>query len=212
MKTRELSPKELDSIHRLFELSYEKANHSYLDKSLSRLSYIALAYHGKALTCFAVGDVIESIIPGMRDSQIIHAGGISCIAPEFRRRGLFRKLQMFIAAGTGKIKSDSNVITCGRMAHPASSRVISSYPGAIPKYGVVLSEWHKEMGVFLAELYGAVIDPDTFVVRGEGSPIGYPKVNVVATAEEWALFKNVDRDRGDSLLFVAWYPDKPEEW
>jgi hypothetical protein len=212
LKSRDLSPSELDSVHKLFGLSYEAANHSYLERSFSKLRYIALAYYEEELVCFAVGDVIECFIPRMTDPQIVHAGGLSCISHGFRRKGLFRNLQMLIAERTGLIRPDSRVIMCGRMAHPASSRVLSSYPGAVPKHGVALSPWQKEVGMSLAGLYGAQIDPETFIVKGEGSSIGYPKVRIVATDEEWSLFKNVDRDRGDSLLFVAWYPDPPRGW
>jgi hypothetical protein len=212
VKTFDLSAAELDSVHKLFGLSYEKPNHAYLNKSLAQLSYVALAYRGKKIVCFAVGDVIESSVPGISGPQIIHMGGISCISPDFRRMGLFRNLQMLIADETGLIKPDTRVITCGRMAHPASARIITSFPGAIPKNGVILSGWQKEVGVCLSGLYGATIDAETFVVKGDGTPIGYPKVDIVATDEEWELFEKVDRDRGDSLLFVAWYPHAPEGW
>ena len=83
----------------------------------------------------------------------------------------------------------------------------------IPKYGVPLSDWHKEVGLRVAELYGIHIDPETLVVIGDGTPCGYPKLTYddLTEAEKW-LFKDVNRDRGDSLLGITWLPEAPRGW
>jgi len=89
---------------------------------------------------------------------------------------------------------------------------MSQSKSTIPKYGTPLSDWHKEVALKVAELYHVTIDPETLVVIGSGSPTGYPKMTYDATDEEKALFKNVNRDRGDSLLGITWFPDAPEGW
>ena len=56
-------------------------------------------------------------------------------------------------------------------------------------------------------------NPQTFAVRGSGVPIGYPVVDMGDVAPgEWEVFRDVNRDRGDSLLGIAWTPDPPEGW
>ena len=101
---------------------------------------------------------------------------------------------------------------CGRMAHPASFRAMNRSPAVIPKHGVPLSDWQKEVGLCVAGLYGVNLDPETMVVIGSGVPIGYPIIEQDVTEEEWLLFKTVNRDRGDSLLGITWSPDAPEGW
>ncbi len=75
-----------------------------------------------------------------------------------------------------------------------------------------MSDWHKEMGLRVAELYGVPLDPETLVVIGEGAPIGYPNLDCEVAEEEWVPFEKVNRDRGDALLGIFWVPDAPEGW
>lgn len=208
---KELNASERDAVHRLFERSYEKPNHAYLDKSLSNLTFITVAYNRDALVCFSVGDVVKTNIPGISEPQIAVAGGLSCIDPAFRKMGLFGYLQKLLMNENG-LDDDSRFIMGGRMAHPVSYRVIEKFPGAIPKRGLVLSDWHKEVGLHFAKIYNVSIDPETFVVKGSGSPIGIPKLEMNINDEDWEIFKHVDRDRGDSLLCIAWYPEAPVGW
>ena len=82
----------------------------------------------------------------------------------------------------------------------------------VPKMGIPLSDWHKEMGLKVAELYGSTLDPETLVVIGDGTPIGYPRLDYALAEEEWLPFQAVNRVRGDALLGIFWYPDAPEGW
>jgi hypothetical protein len=75
-----------------------------------------------------------------------------------------------------------------------------------------LSGWHKQIGLLVADLYRVTLDPETFIVRGVGMPIGYPDLEYDITEEEWLPFLAVNRDRGDSLLGITWFPDAPEGW
>jgi hypothetical protein len=47
---------------------------------------------------------------------------------------------------------------------------------------------------------------------GGGRPIGTPRIEIDVADEEWIPFRDVDRDRGDSLLALAWSPDAPPGW
>jgi hypothetical protein len=212
VRTSALGKDDLDMVHWLFELSYRQANHAYLEKSFSRLRYVAIATVGETAAGFAVADTIETQIPRMTGLQIVNLAGICCVAPEFRRIGLFRKLEGLAAGASGISRAGKRVLACGRMAHPASFRTINRSPAVIPKYGVPLSDWQKEVGLRVAELYGVNLDPETMVVIGDGVPIGYPIIEQEVTEEEWLPFKAVNRDRGDSLLGITWSPDAPEGW
>lgn len=212
IKTSELSQDELSLIHELFDHAYNQANHSYLEKSFSVLRYIALATVEKKLIGFAVADTIETSIPRLTDPQIVTLAGICCVNSDYRRLGLFTKLETEAAIAPGILQPDSRVLACGRMAHPASFRILNRTPAVIPKYGIPLSDWHKEVGLKVAELYDVTIDPETLIVIGSGTPCGYPKMIYTVSEEEELLFKDVNRDRGDSLLGITWFPDAPKGW
>jgi len=212
LKTKELSKDELALIHELFEHAYHQVNHSYLEKSFSILHYIALAMKDNELVGFAVADTIKTSIPRLTNPQIVMLAGICCVNSNYRRLGLFTRLELEAANASKLLEPDARVLACGRMAHPASFRIMSQSPVTIPKYGVPLSDWHKEVGLKIAELYEIKIDPETLVVIGKGTPIGYPKMTYDTTEEEKLLFKNVNRDRGDSLLGITWIPNAPEDW
>ena len=212
IRTDALKKDDLDTVHRLFELSYRQANHSYLEKSFSRLRYIAIAAVGETPVGFAVADTVETDLPRMTGPQVVNLAGICCVAPDYRRMGLFRKLEGLAADASGISRAGKRVLVCGRMAHPASFRTISRSPAVIPKYEMPLSDWQKEVGLRVAGLYGANLDPETMVVVGGGVQIGYPIIEQEVTEEEWLPFKAVNRDRGDSLLGITWTPDAPEGW
>ena len=55
---------------------------------------------------------------------------------------------------SGIMKPGVRSLLCGRMAHPASFHHMSLNPTAIPKYGVPLSDWHREMEGVLTRLSG----------------------------------------------------------
>ena len=212
IRTDALRKDDLKMVHRLFDLSYRQANHSYLEKSFSRLKHIAMATDGSTPVGFAVADTIETDLPRMTGLQTVTLAGICCVASDYRRMGLFGKLEGLAGSASGISRAGKRNLVCGRMAHPAGFRTISRSPAVIPKYGIPLSDWQKEVGLKVAGLYGVNLDPETMVVIGAGVPIGYPIIEQEVTEEEWLPFRAVNRDRGDSLLGITWQPDAPEGW
>ena len=180
---------EYRSVHRLFQQAYQDANTAYLEKSFAKLGYIALATVEQTLIGFALADAVRTPLPRLEDEQVIVLAGICCVDSDYRRMGLFSRLELMAAGANGLLRGDIRVLACGRMAHPASFRVISRTPAVIPKPGVPLSSWHKEVSLKVAELYGVRIDPETLIVIGDGEPIGYPKIIQDVTEEEASLFK-----------------------
>jgi hypothetical protein len=211
-RSNALTRKDHEMVHWLFDHTYRQANHPYLDKSLSNLRYIALATFQDRPAGFALADTIEVPLPRLPDPQVVMLAGICCVASAFRRIGLFTKLEIIAANAGGLIKPGIPILMCGRMAHPVSYRTIGKSPAVIPKHGVPLSDWHKEIGLSVAALYGVTIDPETFIVLGSGQPIGYPVLEYELPEEEWLPFRGVNRDRGDSLLGLTWFPEAPEGW
>jgi hypothetical protein len=144
-------------------------------------------------------------------AQPVALAGICCVDPAFRRRGLFQELERhaFQAAG---IPATPRLLSCGRVAHPASFRTIRWNPNHVPKRGVPPTPWQREIGAVLAETLGAKgFDPETFVCFGSGRPM-YPILDLDVRPEEWDVFAAVNRERGDAILGLCWIPDAPEGW
>jgi hypothetical protein len=208
----ELTPIDIDVVMALFESNYREANRAYLERSFGKLKYTTIAMHGETPAAFALGEGRIIDLPGL-PQQFVSMAGICCVAPEFRRRGLFAEVEMRCMTADGPRAPQPRYLSTGRMAHPASFRLMSRNPAVVPKRGVTPSAWHQAVGIAIAEAYGVPeFDPLTFVCKGTGVPIGYPVMDVDAPAEEWEMFRYVDRSRGDSLLGIAWAPDAPEGW
>jgi hypothetical protein len=56
------------------------------------------------------------------------------------------------------------------------------------------------------------LKPNSIVVQGSGKPVGYSDIEIQASETELLPFKQVNRDEGDSLLGIAWFPDAPPGW
>jgi hypothetical protein len=209
--TADATPEERALMHALFDTNYRQANHPYLDKSFGVLRFAAIAMNGDTAAGFALGDMRVVDLPRL-PQQAVAMAGICCVAPEYRRRGLFGALEMLAMSGAGA-PPPGRILSVGRMAHPASMRTMSRQPSAVPKLGAPLTPWQRAIGRAIADLYGtARFDDQTFVCVGSGTPIGYPVIELEVEPAEWRLFEPVDRDRGDSLLGIGWRPDPPEGW
>jgi hypothetical protein len=199
----------------LFDVAYRDANHAYLEKSFGTLRWVALAWHGDTLAGFSLAESRIIDLPRL-PAAVVHLAGICCIAPEFRRRHLFVVLERMaglLPDGTSLDRTAVRSLGCGRMAHPASFRGMTRIPSVVPKPGVTPTAWQQEVGKAIAAEYGVRdFDPRTFVCHGTGVPIGYPVIDMDVTPAEWAVFREVNRDRGDSLLGIAWMPDAPPGW
>ena len=210
-ETSALAEPVLARVLALFRASYRAANDDYFRRSLTQLRFLATATCGDTLAGFALGEMRVMDLPRL-PRQAVALAGICCIDPGFRRHGLFRELELraFRAAG---IAPGARLLSCGRMAHPASFRTLTGNPTHIPKRGCRPTVWQQEIGAAIAGAYGVRgFDRDTFVCRGAGVPIGYPIMDLDVRPQEWEVFGPVNRDRGDSLLGLCWWPDAPEGW
>lgn len=198
-------------IFALFQANYRQANTAYLEKSLGRLRFVSIAVAGGETAGFALGEVRVIDLPRL-PATTVYLAGICCVGDAYRRRGLFGHLERQSAMASG-IAPAKTALTCGRMAHPASYRLMSRNPTAVPKRGVKPTPWQQEVGSAIAAAYGVEhFDPETFVCRGSGTPIGYPVIDIDVEPSEWDVFREVNRDRGDSLLGMAWMGEAPAGW
>jgi hypothetical protein len=208
--TADLSGDDRAMMSALFDIAYRDANQPYLEKSLPKLRFAALATQGETAAGFSLGDMRVMDLPRL-PQQVVVLAGICCIDPRFRRRGLFGALQRAAVSGAG-IVPRGRLLSAGRMAHPVSFRVMNPAT-RIPRYGITPTAWQREVGQAIADVYGVPrFDAETFVCHGTGEPIGYPNIEMEVEPEEWRIFEQVDRDRGDSLLGLTWSPDAPEGW
>jgi hypothetical protein len=211
VETDEVSPQDLQKVFSLFEMNYRQANRTYLEKSLQTLRYLALAEHEGTAAGFGLAECRVMDLPHL-PGEVVNLAGICCIAPQFRRRGLFTELER-LALAASQVPPHSRRLSCGRMAHPAGMRVFVRHPTVVPKPGVRPTAWQQEVGQAIAAAYGSqAFDPETFVCIGSGQPIGYPIIDFEVEPWEWEVFKQVNRDRGDALLAMVWTPDAPPEW
>lgn len=195
----------------LFRANYSAANPVFLEKSLTTFRQITFAYHEGEAIGFAMGESRRMDLPRL-PKQLVSLAGLCCVAPAFRRRGLFGELSR-LAMGMDPPFEQTRRLFCGRMAHPAALRNIARMAKTVPSPGVRPTAWQREIGTAIADAYQVFdFDPETFVCIGEGRPIGYPRIDFDVEPWEWEVFASVDRDRGDALLAIAWLPESPPGW
>jgi hypothetical protein len=211
VETAKASSQDREAVFALFEMNYRQANRAFLEKSLQVLCYLALAEHQGVPAGFAIGECRVMDLPRL-PAQAINLAGICCIAPQFRRRGLFTHLEG-LTIGAAAVEDRSRRLSCGRVAHPAAMRILTLSPTRVAMPGVHPTPWQEEVGQAIAEAYGVhAFDPETFVCVWSGEPIGYPRIEVEVQPDEREVFRPVNRDRGDALLAMMWTPDAPPGW
>lgn len=210
-QARALSPPERREILALFETSYARANPRFLERSLETLRNVAVARSAGRMVGFALGETRVMDLPRL-PSQLVSLAGLACVAREHRRQRLFASLAR-LALIAADAPARPRRLFCGRMAHPVAMRGMARLATVVPKPGLPPTPWQQEVGRTIAAAYRVHgFDPETFVCRGSGEPIGYPELEFEAEPEEWKVFRAVDRDRGDALLAIAWVPSGPPGW
>ena len=211
--TCSLSSEHMDKLCELFNANYRQANEAYLGKSCDTFRYVSLAEEQGELLGFTFGDSVRVSLPGFDDEQSLALAGIGCVSPAARQQGLFVRLGTQAMQAGGAIEAGKPILFAGRMAHVVTYRtMLKMSDSTIPSATKSINAWHQEVGVVVAAQLQSVIDPETFVVRGSGCPVGYPRIAYDTTADEDALFAQVNRDQGDSLLTMCWLPKAPVGW
>jgi len=213
VESSRLSRAELEAVYEIFDATYDQANLPYIEKSRAVLRYVALAESRGEIVGFSFGDSVERELPRLQGPQAISLAGIGCVRAEAQRQGLFGRMAFAAIEAGGAIRAGRRSLFAGRMAHAVTYRTMAAIStSVVPRAGSAIGAWHEEIVAVVARLYGVEVDLETFVVRGGGVPVGYPRIVFEETREEQALFAAVDRARGDSLLSVCWVPDAPRGW
>lgn len=203
-------------INRLFHANYRDADSSYLDKSARIFGTLAFARDpdSDAMVGFSFGDSRRTTLPGFDAPQAVAMAGIACVDPDARRQGLFTQLATAAMQAGGALDRAKPSLFTGRMAHAITYRATAkmSPSTVVPSGERPINDLHREVGIAVARLFGATLDPDTFVVQGSGTPVGFPRVAYETSPGEEKLFAKVDRQRGDSLLAMCWIPSAPAGW
>ncbi len=208
--TAQIGDSTLNRVIALFRESYRAPNEAYLLHSIRKLRFMATAMSADTLAGFALAEMRIMDLPRL-PQQPVALAGICCVDARFRRHGLFRTLEQR-AFAAANLPFGGRVLSCGRMAHPASFRTLISNPTHIPKRGTPPTRWQQEVGSAIAQAYGVQrFDPETFVCIGAGTPM-HAIIDIDVPPEEWEVFAGVNRDRGDSLLGLCWMPDAPAGW
>lgn len=69
IRTSNLADTDLQVIHALFDLTYDRTNHEYLGRLLTKLRFLALAHDRSTPVGFALGDAVMSPLPRMAEPQ-----------------------------------------------------------------------------------------------------------------------------------------------
>lgn len=196
----------------LFDECFHNANQAHLDKLLGQLRTVSVALCDEKPAGFTMSDVRIMDLPRVRE-QVVMLGGLTCIVPEFHRRGLMMEL-----ASRNLMESSprwaQRTLICGRYVHPAVfKRVVGARESGVPRPGVRPTAWQQGVGRVIADAYAVrEFHAETFVCRGSGRPIGDPIIDLQLEPEDWDVFRHVDRDRADSILGIVWIPDAPPGW
>jgi hypothetical protein len=212
MPTDSLTTADRRLLSELFDTCFRQANQGHLEKLLGQLRTVSVALCDEKPAGFTVSDLRVMDLPRLPE-QVVMLGGLACVAPEFHRRGLMLELarRNFIDSTP---RWSERALFCVRYGHPAAFRtIVARIEGGVPRPGIRPTEWQQEVGRVIADAYGVEsFDPETFICRGTGTPIGYPVIDLEVEPLDWEVFRHVDRERGDSLLGIVWMPDAPPGW
>ncbi len=210
--TNSLTTADRQLLSGLFDASFRQANQTHLEKLLGRLRTVTVATCDQKPAGFTLSDVRSMDLPRLPE-QIVMLGGLACVAPEFQRRGLMVELARRNFTESTPRWSE-RALFCVRYGHPAAfSAIVARNVSGVPRPAVRPTAWQQEVGKVIADAYGEErFDPETFVCKGAGTPIGYPIIDLKVEPLDWEVFRPVDRERGDSLLGIAWMPDAPPGW
>lgn len=216
---RGLSENDRADLRRLFALAYTNSDPSYLDAQLDALDVAAIARRD--------GEVVGFLVRGLQMIETERLGriavglpGLMCVSPAEQRSGIGEALgnraawPLFIEKGN----QDAAAL---RLATPASlAMVVKQQPAFTwPTTDDLWALYDRptpvqvEFADLAARAHGGKgYDPATGACIGLGHPIGVPNVEPDVPDEFLERFAAIDRDRGDTLLYVRWMAEPPPLW
>ena len=214
-----MSPSERSGLQELFAAAYADPDPEYLDRQLDVMSSLAIARRDGAVVGFSLvgGQVLHTDALG---PVKVTLPGLVCVAPREHRSGIGQATMNRQAWHRSSTFGPSEVAG-PRFATPASfamamkGRAQFCWP---PQDDLYAQYDHPtaaqvELAQEVACAYGNQgYDAATGACVGLGRPIGTPNVEPEVPDEYHRRFAGIDRDRGDSLLYLRWTVDPPAAW
>jgi hypothetical protein len=216
----ELTDDERARVHRVFDAAFRGADHSYLDRTLARMSSIGLGFRDDELLGFCTCTQAELDFPGL-GRRIFNDAGLTCVDPGARLSGLSNAIGHMALAGMKAIgMSDFAML---HYATPVTAKATFSFTGGGSGWpGRDVEEWvanyrmsptanQRAAGQTIARyLQAEEYDDEHWVLIGTGHPLESTALPNLEP-EYFELFEHVDLNRGDQLLALFW-PQPPPEW
>jgi len=219
MSPQDLSDDEREQLQALFALAYTNPDPGYLDQQFSTMSIATIARRQGKVVGFTLGGR-QQIKTDAVGAVRVNLPGLTCVDPGEHRTGIGQGMGV---RTTWRQLSEFGAfeVVAPRLATPASLAMIMRvkeqfrWPHLDDLFA--LYDHPTPAQVELAELtslaYGSRgYDPATGACIGHGRPIGVPNVEPDVPEDFHRRFARIDRERGDSLLYLRWMVDPPETW
>ena len=216
----DLTPDERAQVHRVFDTAFRQADHSYLDRTLARMSSIGLGFRDQELLGFCTCTQAELDFPGL-GRRIFNDAGLTCVDPAARLSGLTNGIGHMALAGMKIIGMPDFAML--HYVTPVTAKGTFSFVGSGAGWpGSNIEEWvanyrtsptinQRAAGQTIAAyLHAEDYDDEHWVLIGTGRPLQSTAVPNLEPAY-FELFEHVDLNRGDQLLALFW-PQPPPEW
>lgn len=214
-----LSRRDRVELQSLFAAAYTDPDPDYLNRQFSTMNVATIARRtGKTIGFLLLGR--QHITTDTLGTISMQMAGLVCVHPGEHRTG--------VSGGMG-VRSTWRAIsefgnfqaTAARLATPASLAMALKGKGQFfwPTADDLFALYDRptpaqlELAELAAHAYGAPgYEPTTGACIGHGRPIGRPNIEPDVPEEFHQRFGGVDRQRGDSLLWLTWRVAPPDAW
>ncbi len=215
----DLSATERTALQELFATAYTAPDPDYLDHQLGVMSCLAVARRDSEIVGVALQGA-ATVTTATLGAVRLQLPGLVCVNPREHRTG--------VGQGMGNRVTWLNLSTNGpsdvaapRFATPASLAMAMKgqgqfvWPPADEPFALYDHPTASQIALAheAARAHGnAGYDPATGACLGLGRPIGSPNVEPDVPEEYHTRFDKIDRERGDSLLYLRWTVEPPRAW
>lgn len=211
-----LTSEQRDALQALFARTYRDPDPGYLDHQLDHLEAVGIASRNDRIIGFMVRAMCQLTLPGI-GQRWIGLPGLMCVDPDERRTGVGS------AVAAVAVRADAPYVdlAAARLATPATlAMVLRGIKGPrwpLPDAPFALHDQPTATQLAAADALcrahgNAGYDFDTGACIGLGRPIGTPMVEPDVSDDLRRRFARIDRDRGDTLLWINWHVDPPAAW
>jgi hypothetical protein len=215
----EFSTAERRLLQQLFAAAYSSPDPEYLDRQLDTMTSLVVARRGTVVVGFALGGGTDIRTAALGDVKVA-LPGLTCVDPREQRSGIGQGMGMRATWLTLSTHGPREV-AAPRFATPASFAMAMKGQGQVrwPPPDDLYAQYDHPTAAQIELAHQAALaygnqgyDPATGACIGLGRPIGIPNVEPEVPDEYHRRFDGIDRQRGDSLLYLRWLVDPPDTW